>query len=190
MSEQTFLKNQFLIAMPQQGDQLFSEALIYLCEHDENGAMGLIVNKPLPVEFSSLLSQLQIETSSSAFEQLQHQTVFFGGPCQNNHGFILHNGDTHWPSSMQVNDELVLTSSKDILSDIAVMKGPEKFLLAIGYSGWSPGQLENEMAHNVWLNVNADSELIFSLAPEHRWHHAAMSIGVDINLVSSQIGYD
>ncbi len=190
MTEQTFFKNQFLIAMPQQGDPLFSEALIYLCEHDENGAMGLIVNKPLPINFSSLLQQLQIEISTSAFENLPEKTVFFGGPCQNNHGFILHNGGLRWPSSMPVTDELVLSSSKEILSDIALMKGPEKFLFALGYSGWGAGQLENEMAQNVWLNVNADSELIFSLDPEHRWHHAAMSIGIDINLVGGQAGYD
>ena len=190
MTEQTFLRNQFLIAMPQQGDPLFSEALIYLCEHDENGAMGLIVNKLLPIEFTSLLQQLKIEISTTACEKLREKSVFFGGPCQNNHGFILHNGGFHWPSSMQITKELVLSSSKEILADIAINKGPEKFLFALGYSGWSAGQLENEMAHNVWLNVNVDSELIFSLAPEQRWHHAAMSIGIDINLVGNQVGYD
>ena len=95
-----------------------------------------------------------------------------------------------WPSTLQVSDELFLSSSKEILEDIALLKGPEKFLFALGYSGWSSGQLENELAHNVWLNVSANSELIFSLSPEQRWHHAAMSIGVDINLVSHQVGYD
>lgn len=190
MIEQTFLKDQFLIAMPQQGDQLFSEALIFICEHDENGAMGLIVNKPLPISFASLTEQLSLETLIPESETNPQYQVYFGGPCQSNNGFILHNGGLHWGSSMKVNDELVLSSSRDILEDIAKLQGPEKFLLALGYSGWSPGQLENEIAHNVWLNVNANNDLIFSLPAEQRWHQAAMNMGIDINLLSGQAGHD
>jgi putative transcriptional regulator len=153
MSEHAFFQDQFLIAMPQQGDQLFSQALVYICEHNEEGAMGLIVNKPLPIELPALTQQMGLETCEKELsENLQNQ-VFFGGPCQTNHGFILHNGGLSWPSSIQVNEDVVLTSSQDILADIALLKGPNQFLLALGYSGWEADQLENEMANNIWINT-------------------------------------
>ena len=118
MIEQSSFQNQFLVAMPQQGDQLFDHALIFVCEHNEEGAMGLIVNKTLPFEVKALTQQMGLQTSDEENEKAFQNLVFFGGPCQSNHGFILHDGDLHWPSSIPVNDGLVLTSSKDILEDI------------------------------------------------------------------------
>ena len=200
MYQTASFQNQFLIAMPQQHDQHFNEALIYMCEHDSQGAMGLIVNKPLPIDLRSLAEQIGLQTTDTSTDELEQKTppeprryfqesVFYGGPCQSNHGFILHTGGMAWPSSIAITDDLVLTSSKEILTDIALKKGPEQYLLALGYAGWDAGQLENEMANNIWLNVNADTNTIFNMAPDNRWHHAATSLGIDIHLLSSDSGF-
>lgn len=190
MFEQSHFQDQFLVAMPQQGDHIFSEALIYICEHNNEGAMGLIVNKPLPIELHALAKHLGLETGATKYLENFKDRVFFGGPCDSNHGFILHDGGLHWPASIQVNDRLTISSSKDILADIALTQGPEHFLLTLGYAGWEAGQLEAEMSNNVWLNVNADFDILFSLAPEQRWQHAAQLIGIDIQLLTQQVGFD
>lgn len=180
--------------MPQQHDRHFNEALIFICEHNEDGAMGLIINKPLPIDLHALSKHLGLETTSNKKSNLQQprtrfqQSVFYGGPCQSNHGFILHTGGLSWSSSIPVNEDIVLTSSKEILSDIAKLQGPEHYLLALGYAGWGAGQLENEMANNIWLNVDSDIHTIFDLAPEQRWQHAAASIGVNIHLLGTDFG--
>jgi putative transcriptional regulator len=194
MHQQASFQNQFLIAMPQQHDQYFNEALIYICEHDSQGAMGLIVNKPLPINLSALVEQLGLQASTeqkqAAREELHFQeSVFYGGPCQSNHGFILHTGGMAWSSSIAITESLVLTSSKEILTNIVLGKGPEQYLLALGYAGWDAGQLENEMTSNVWLNVDADIDTIFNMKPENRWHHAAASLGIDIHLLSADSGF-
>jgi putative transcriptional regulator len=183
-------QNQFLIAMPQQQDRHFNQALIYICQHNEEGAMGLIVNKPLPIDLRTLTKHLGLETSSTSNPNKKtfRQSVFYGGPCQSNHGFILHTGGLSWSSSIPVNEEIILTSSKEILSDIAKLQGPEHYLLALGYAGWSAGQLENEMANNVWLNVDYDNHLIFDMEPDLRWQQAAASIGVNIHLLGTDFG--
>lgn len=190
MHSQSNFQNQFLVAMPQQHDRHFNEALIFICEHNENGAMGLIVNKPLPIDLYALSKHLGLETTLSQATNKNNfqQSVFYGGPCQSNHGFILHTGGLSWSSSIPVNEDIVLTSSKEILSDIAKLQGPTQYLLALGYAGWSAGQLENEMASNVWLNVDFDINTLFNLAPNQRWQHAAASIGVDIHLLGTEFG--
>jgi len=190
MHSQSNFQNQFLVAMPQQHDRHFNEALIYICEHNEDGAMGIIINKPLPIDLLQLSKHLGLETAtqSNDLKKAFQQTVNYGGPCQSNHGFILHTGGLSWSSSIPINEEIVLTSSKEILSDIAKLQGPEQYLLALGYAGWSAGQLENEMANNIWLNVDSDTETIFSLPPEQRWQHAAASIGVNIHLLNTDFG--
>jgi len=186
--KQDYFQDQFLVAMPRQGDRIFDEALVYVCEHNQDGAMGIIVNKTLPIELQALTKHLGMETSEEKHKQHYRDMVFFGGPCDSNHGFILHDGGLSWPSSIQVNQQLVMTSSKDILADIALFHGPENFLLALGYAGWDAGQLEEEMANNIWLNVSSDFDTIFSVPPEQRWQQAARSIGVNINLLSHQAG--
>ena len=190
MHSQSNFQNQFLIAMPQQHDRHFNEALIYICEHNEEGAMGLIVNKPLPIDLQALTKHLGLETTPTPKQAKKkfQQSVFYGGPCQSNHGFILHNGGLSWSSSIPVNEEIVLTSSKEILSDIAKLQGPEHYLLALGYAGWSTGQLENEMANNIWLNVDYDINIIFNLEPDLRWQQAAASIGINIHLLGTDFG--
>ncbi len=182
-------QNQFLIAMPDQVDGVFDHALVYICQHNDEGAMGLIVNKPLPVEIHALTRELGMETAAQENAKPYQNQVFFGGPCQSNHGFILHDGGLKWASSIVVNEELVLTSSKDILMDIAALKGPEHFLLTLGYAGWSAGQLESEMAHNTWLNVEACNDTLFNTDPEQRWLKAAQVLGVDLKLLSREAGF-
>jgi putative transcriptional regulator len=140
------------------------------------------------------MQQLEITASSLEFKAPKDtknfaNSVFYGGPCQNNHGFILHNGDLNWPSSIRLNEQLVLTSSKEILIDIAQGRGPAHYLLALGYAGWSAGQLEDEIRNNVWLCTDADNSLLFETAPELRWQIAANNLGVDIHLLSSDVGY-
>ncbi len=201
MQTDTNYQHQCLIAMPQQNDSRFSESLVYICEHNNQGAMGLIINKPLPVELDVLAVQLGLKTSEKlpantrgeADERSQQKPflnkVFYGGPCQSNHGFILHDGGLKWPSSMLLNEQWVLTSSAEILRDIIQGEGPTHYLLALGYAGWEAGQLENEMLHNTWLCTPATDALLFSIAPELRWHAAAASLGVDLNLLSTEAGY-
>lgn len=196
MQKQTLYQNQCLIAMPQQSDPHFSESLVYICEHNEQGAMGLIINKTLPIELDALAKQLGIKAGKTEQHQSEKTSqkpfsnkVFYGGPCQSQHGFILHNGGLKWPSSLLLNDSLVLTSSADILRDIVIGEGPHRYLLALGYAGWDAGQLENEMLLNGWLCTEANDSLLFDIAPELRWHAAARSLGVDLNLLSSEAGF-
>jgi len=189
MHFQKSLQDQLLIAMPQQHDKHFNESVIYICEHNEDGAMGLIINKPLPIDFAAISRQMGIKTSREQQSPLSFmRSVFYGGPCQSDHGFILHTGGGDWSSTIEINNSVYLTSSKEILFDIAKLKGPEHYLLALGYAGWESGQLETEMRNNIWLNVEANPDTIFTLAPTKRWTQAAASIGIDMNLLSQDIG--
>ncbi len=194
MQEFQSLRHQFLIAMPQQHDAHFNEALIYICEHEPDRAMGLIVNKPLPLDLNALAKQMKMETKDVfvSGELSFKRSVFYGGPCETDHGFILHTGGQSWSSTMEIDEGIFLSSSKDILEDIAKLKGPDYYLLALGYAGWDAGQLESEMAANVWLNVETDFNTLFDTlflqAPQLRWQHAAASLGVDIHLLSTEAG--
>lgn len=156
--------------------------------------MGIIINRSLPIVLKDLVQQLGIDTSTLTPEresqaQRNSEHVFFGGPCQHDRGFIIHNGDTRWESSTRLNDETVLTSSKDILVDIAHNKGPTNYLVALGYAGWSAGQLDDELSNNAWITSSPSESLLFNVLPEHRWHTAANAMGFDINLMSTQVGY-
>jgi putative transcriptional regulator len=195
----TCYQNQCLVAMPHQNDAHFAESLVYICEHNTQGAMGLIINKPLPIALDALASQMGINSANKPAGAARERTdasfmaclnkVFYGGPCQSQHGFILHDGGLKWPSSILINEQLTLTSSVEILKDMVNGEGPRQYLLALGYAGWDAGQLENEMLHNVWLSTPATETLLFNIAPELRWQSAANSIGVDLNLLSSEAGY-
>lgn len=181
------LRHQLLIAMPQLDDPNFAHTVTYILEHNANGAMGLTLNRPVDLTYDDILEDMGIEAATLVHPQ--HQIVV-GGPLQTEAGFILHpEHDRQYSSSVQLQDELWLTTSRDILEDIGAGKGPPRSLMALGYSGWGAGQLEQEMAQNSWLSVPASLEVIFEVPFDMRWHAAARSLGVDINLLSSQAGH-
>lgn len=181
------LRNHFLLAMPHLEDPNFAGSLSYLCDHDDNGTMGLIVNHPLELTLDALLEQLDLDATECPSRNMP---VYYGGPVHKERGFILHRGDSQsWDSSLQVADNVALTTSMDMLQAIAAGRGPEKFLVCLGCCGWQAGQLEKELMDNTWLTVEAQPEVIFDLPPEQRLNAAAGILGVDLNLLSSQVGH-
>ncbi len=183
------LTNNLIIAMPGLADPLFEKSVSFICQHNEHGAMGLTINRPTNISFSELLEQLDIPLK---VESLASLPVYQGGPVEIGHGFILHSNDgdyDRWSQTLQINDNLSLSSSKDILTAIANGEGPANFLITLGYAGWSKGQIEHEMIANSWLNVIADDDIIFHTPSEQRWESAAMKLGIDINLISGDVGH-
>ena len=172
--------------MPNLADPYFSQTVTFLCEHNEEGALGIIINRPLAMSMTEVLSQMRL---TALDETLAQVPVYSGGPVQQERGFVLHNLPAKWESSMQVADELFLTTSKDVLDAIARGEGPANSLVALGYAGWAAGQLEQEMHDNAWLNCPANAKIIFELAPELRWNAAAESIGIDLQRLSNQTGH-
>ncbi len=181
----TSLKNHFLVAMPTLADPGFHKSVTYLCEHHENGAMGIMINQPVDLTLKELLTHLELDID----ESLPEGALFNGGPVQRERGFILHSGDREWETTINIGDNINLTGSKDILVDIANNNGPENTIIALGYAGWDSGQLEAEIAANHWLTVPADQEIIFETNHEEQWIKSAKKLGVDLNLISSQMGH-
>ncbi len=182
-----YLGGQMLIAMPNMGDPRFDRSVIFLCAHDEDHAMGVIVNKPLDdVDLSELLEQLEIAPQADADET----PVFFGGPVQTERGLVLHTLDYQLETTLELGDGLGLTASRDILIDIAGDKpkrpAPRRFLLAIGHAGWGPGQLEQEIAMNAWAHCEPDEEIIFNGASEALWKRALSKLGVTSAMLSPE----
>lgn len=184
--EYNSLTNQFLIAMPGLEDPNFSRSLSYICEHSDDGAMGIVVNRPTDLVLGDIFEQLSL---SAVEESILKKRVFQGGPVQSERGFILHSDDSVWDSTLAVDHGLNITTSKDILEAIACGQGPDECLMALGYAGWGSGQLENEISENVWLSGPADYSIIFNTPTDQRLSAAAKTVGVDINLISSQIGH-
>ncbi|MCP3851299.1 MAG: YqgE/AlgH family protein [Gammaproteobacteria bacterium] len=183
------LTNNLIIAMPGLADPVFEKSVSFICQHTEQGAMGLTINHPTNINFSDLLAQLDI---TSSVENLESIPVYLGGPVETGHGFILHSNDAAlepWTQTLKINDDISLSSSKDILIAIANGEGPSNFLITLGYAGWSKGQIEKEMKENSWLNIQADNDIIFNTPTDKRWESAAMKLGIDINLISSDIGH-
>jgi putative transcriptional regulator len=181
------LQNHFLVAMPALSDSFFHRSVVYLCEHDQNGAMGLIINRPTRVMLEELLSHLEIDNHA---DSLKTTPVLFGGPVQKGQGMVIH--DQHrpeWKSSLQLADDIILTTSTDILEAIGQNNGPEHALVTLGYAGWEAGQLEQELAENSWLTVPATRELLFDTPADKRWQAAAQLLGVDIHLMSNTTGH-
>jgi putative transcriptional regulator len=173
------------MATPVIGGGFFNRSLTYLCHHDEQGAMGIVVNHCLDVELSDLLNQLDIGISSACPDT----SILAGGPVATDHGFVLHRGEPHWEGSQRVTDDISLTGSRDILCAIAAGEGPKDYLVALGYAGWSAGQLEAEMAENSWLTVQADLDILFRSAAEDRLTAAGRQLGIDIDLLSAEAGH-
>lgn len=183
---QLHLTNQYLIAMPQLADPNFHHTTTYICEHNEEGAMGLIINRPLEPSLSEVLNQIDIEVSDPS---LASTPVFYGGPVQEDRGFVLHQPVSLWESTVVINDKLAITTSRDILVNIAEGNGPSRYLITLGYAGWGAGQLEMELSENAWLNGPADTSIMFDTPIEERWSSAAKMMGIDLNLLSGEAGH-
>lgn len=180
------LDGKLLIAMPSMGDPRFERAVIYLCAHSDEGAMGLIVNKPAPdLRFSDLLEQLDMKVP----EESRQIRVHFGGPVENGRGFVLHSGDyTIKDSTLTVDAQFGMTATLDILQDISSGKGPRESLLALGYAGWAPGQLEGEIQANGWLTCDATPDIVFHQGDAGKWEAALASLGISPSFLSASGG--
>ena len=180
------LTGHFLIAMPSLDDGFFNQSVTYICEHDESGSFGIIINQESGINLQQVIKEMKIDDGA---EYNKEQIVFIGGPVDQGRGFILHRPKGEWLSSLTIKNNVVLTSSKDILQAIANNKGPEDNLVALGYAGWAAGQLEKEIAANTWLNCPADEQIIFNTPVDKRWKAAAKLIGIDLSLISSDTGH-
>ena len=180
------LQGHFLIATPALNGSYFHHAVIYVCEHDEEGAMGLVINHPADITLNALLSNVNIE--NLAPENIS-SPILLGGPMQQQQGIILHDSPLHMDISSQITDSVYLSASTDLLRKIGTEQSPRHSLIALGYSGWEAGQLEQELADNSWLMVNANNEILFNTPSDQRWHAAAKLLGIDINLISSSAGH-
>ncbi len=186
MLETTYLTNNFLIAMPNLADPNFLKTVTYICVHNKEGAMGIVINRPMGINLGDILERMDIEIENPSSIGLP---VFNGGPVQNERGFVLHQSDQKWDATVAVSDELNITTSRDIINDIVNDNGPNEVLIALGYAGWQAGQLEQEMADNIWLNIPVDKDIIFKTSPKERWQAAVANLGIDLTLLSSQVGH-
>lgn len=183
------MRDHFLLAMPQLEDENFAEALVYLCDHDSKGLLGVIVNRPLVLTLSQLFEQVNID-DQDASTAVRQQNVLFGGPVHPDRGFVLHRGRaTDWSSSLQVTDEIALTTSLDILKAIAAGAGPEDFLVCLGCAGWEESQWVEEVKSNAWLTLPATPSVLFETEVDERYDAAATVLGMDLTRLSQQVGH-
>lgn len=180
------LTDQFLIAMPGLLDPSFFQTVTYVFSHNEQGAMGIVINRPMNMDLAEIFAQMDLSTDDPDISSI---AVFEGGPVKADRGFVIHEPDTRWQSSIQVSDSIEVTTSRDILEAISNGKGPGKTFIALGYAGWDAGQLEQEMMENCWLNTPSDADIIFNTPAEYRWEFAASLLGIDMQNLSSQIGH-
>ena len=183
---ETDLTGHFLIAMPALKDNNFSHTVTYICEHNENGTLGITINRPSDFNLAEMLEQLSIESKTPATGL---RSIFIGGPVHQDRGFVLHTPIGNWESSLHVNESIAVTTSRDILQAIAVGNGPDDCIIALGYSGWAPGQLESEISDNAWLNCPANQQILFHTPVQNIWQEAASLLGVDLTLLSNDAGH-
>lgn len=184
------LTNQFLIAMPGMADGNFSGSVVYLCEHNAQGALGLVINKPTDINLKNLFEKVELDLTQA---DLGEQPVYYGGPVQTERGFVLHDrAEADGPayhSTLNVPGGLAMTTSKDVLEALAEGQGPKRVLVTLGYSGWSAGQLEEEISRNGWLTVDAQPEVIFDTPVAERYQRALGLLGVDPRMLSQEAGH-
>ncbi len=180
------LTRHFLIAMPNMGDPYFARSLTYLCEHNEQGALGVVVNRPIDMTLQALFERLSLTLKD---HELADAPIYFGGPVQTDRGFVLHTPAGSWQSTLRVGDAMGLTTSKDILEAVGRGEGPRRLLVTLGYAGWSPGQLEHELAQNAWLTVEARDAIIFDLPAEERLPAAMELLGIDFARLADEAGH-
>jgi len=185
-TDNPYMTGQLLVAMPQMRDPRFARSVIYMCAHSADGAMGLVVNRRVgSITFDDLLQQLNIGPNKRNDEIRVH----FGGPVEQGRGFVLHSSDYLQTGSLRVDDQVALTATLDILKEMAAGGGPRKSLLALGYAGWGPGQLDAEIQANGWLSVSSDEALVFDADLEHKWERAIGKIGIDFSKLSGEAGH-
>jgi len=185
------LTNQFLIAMPGMADQIFAGAVVYLCEHTEKGALGLVINKPIDIKLKNLFEKVELSLTRN---DLADAPVYFGGPVQTERGFVLHERQSDetspYNSTLAIpGGSLDMTTSKDVLEALSSGAGPKKILVTLGYSGWGAGQLEDELGRNGWLTVDAQPEVIFDTPIEQRYDRALSLLGFDPRMLSQEAGH-
>ncbi|CAG9000123.1 MAG: hypothetical protein CENE_02113 [Candidatus Celerinatantimonas neptuna] len=183
------LKNQFLIAMPGFTDPFFHRSVIYVCEHNEDGAMGLVVNIPVDLTIDSLLTQIDLMDAKQDLKELAGHQVYQGGPVAQERGFVLHTPQTGFSSSLELSKQLMITTSKDILSALGTEQQPKHYLVTLGYAGWSAGQLEQELANNAWLNIDTDPNIMFTTKANERWDALVRQLGFEPWQLTSEIGH-
>lgn len=181
------LTHHFLIAMPTMQEGVFAGTLTYICEHNDNGALGIVVNRPTTLTMGEMFDQVKISLHEQP--KLGASPVYFGGPVQTERGFVLHNTQKNWESTLRINDKLSLTTSKDILEAMALGQGPRNIIVTLGYAGWDQGQLEHEVTENIWLTVPASEHILFDLPPEERLAAAMALLGVDYATLSEDVGH-
>ena len=180
------LTHHFLIAMPNMVDPYFAKSLTYICEHNDQGALGVVVNRPIDLSLQALFERIDLKLEP---HELRDIPVYFGGPVQTDRGFVLHKPVGDWHSTLNVRDSLGLTTSKDILEAVGKGGGPAKMLVTLGYSGWAAGQLEHELGQNAWLTVEAGEQIIFDLPAEEKLPAAMELLGVDFARLSEESGH-
>lgn len=181
-----YLDRQFLIAMPSLSDPNFARGVTLLCQHNDEGALGINVNLPAEHDLGEVLRQLDIDCDDPS---ITGRSVVMGGPVHRERGFVLHSPDREWESSVALSDEIIITTSRDVLAAIAGGEGPEKYIVALGYAGWAPGQLEDEMRQNAWLTVTMDSHIIFDAPLDQRWDQALNRLGISERQLSTFGGH-
>lgn len=184
------LTNHFLVAMPGMKDPYFQHRVIYVCEHNEEGAMGLMINAPVDITVGKMLKQVEIEPVHPQLNTSSlDKPVLNGGPVSEDRGFILHKPKDHYESSIQMTEQISVTTSRDILSVLGTEAEPSNYLVALGYAGWEAGQLESELAENSWLTIEADPDVIFDTPINERWNRAVQMLGIEATQLSSQAGH-
>ena len=185
-TDNLYVTGQLLVAMPQMRDPRFARSVIYMCAHSADGAMGLVVNRRVgSITFDDLLQQLNIGPNKRNDEIRVH----FGGPVEQGRGFVLHSSNYLQTDSLRVDDQVALTATLDILKELAAGGGPRRSLLALGYAGWGPGQLDAEIQANGWLSVSSDEALVFDADLDHKWERAIGKIGIDFSQLSGEAGH-
>jgi len=185
MSDES-LTNHLLIAMPSLADPNFSQAVTLICEHSDRGALGIVLNKPLPMKLSDVLSQMKLAPRD---EEIGARAVLRGGPVHTDRGFVLHRPGGSWDSTHKVSDLIQVTTSRDVLAAMARGEGPENAFIALGYAGWEAGQLEREIKDNAWLSLPADERVVFELPYADRWQAAWQLLGIDVGKISLVAGH-
>lgn len=184
------LSNHFLIAMPGLQDGYFQRSVVYICEHNEDGAMGIMINSPIDITVEGMLKQVDVTPSypTSKSDNLKNP-VLNGGPVSEDRGFVLHPPGDHFESSIDMTDDISVTTSRDILSVLGTSAEPSKYIVALGYAGWEAGQLETELAENSWLTIEADAELMFNTPNDEKWNRAINKLGIDPGQLSTDAGH-
>jgi putative transcriptional regulator len=183
------LANHFLIAMPSMQDPIFGGAVVYVCEHNDKGVLGVVINKATDMTMETLFERIDLKVAHHLNGDTGRAPILFGGPVQDDRGFVLHTPGRSYSSSLTVTDEVAFTTSIDVLEAVAKGDGPQRLLVSIGYAGWSPGQLEEEISKNGWLTVSADAHVLFDLPIEERYTGALKLLGVDPLMLASEAGH-